>query len=214
MLGQRGAFKILYQTSGQDGGRGRHTVPPRNQKDNNKFKNKKINQNCQKIELYGSLTTKELEKKHLSRLVGEAEMGSWVEKTCSNAAAGELGWARWWLGVGAVPHRVQINWKGKQGTRQTTQPRVPAQGNKASKPQAVKTCGGCGSGRNSQPHRRAHWRDPQDPGRYTSPHTQGISTRSAQLVCGKWGRRLKASREPSKGHCSLSDPSSTYSTTT
>ena len=44
-------------------------------KDNNKFKNKN-NQNCQKIKLYGSPTTKELKKKHSSRLVGGAEMGS------------------------------------------------------------------------------------------------------------------------------------------
>ena len=35
----------------------------------------KNNQNCQKIKLYGSPTTKEL-KKHSSRLVGEAERGS------------------------------------------------------------------------------------------------------------------------------------------
>ena len=60
-------------------------------KDNNKFKNKKINQNCQKIELYGSLTTKELEKKHSSRLVEGAETGSWVERTHSKVAAGRLG---------------------------------------------------------------------------------------------------------------------------
>ena len=36
----------------------------------------KINQNFQKVELYGSLTTKELKKKHLSRPVGGAETGS------------------------------------------------------------------------------------------------------------------------------------------
>ena len=35
----------------------------------------KNNQNCQKIKLHGSLTTKEL-KKHSSRLVGEVEMCS------------------------------------------------------------------------------------------------------------------------------------------
>ena len=35
------------------------------------------NQNCQKIELYVSLTTKKLKKKHSSRLVGGAETGSW-----------------------------------------------------------------------------------------------------------------------------------------
>ena len=34
------------------------------------------NQNCQKIELYGSPTTKELKKKHSSRPEGGAETGS------------------------------------------------------------------------------------------------------------------------------------------
>ena len=37
----------------------------------------KYNQTCQKIELYGNPTTKELKKKHSCRSVGEAEMGSW-----------------------------------------------------------------------------------------------------------------------------------------
>ena len=46
-------------------------------KDNNKFKNKKNNQSCQKIKLYASLTTKELKKKHSSRLIGGAERSSW-----------------------------------------------------------------------------------------------------------------------------------------
>ena len=41
----------------------------------------KNNQNCQKIKLYGSLTTKKLKKKHSSRLVGGVETGSWVERT-------------------------------------------------------------------------------------------------------------------------------------
>ena len=36
----------------------------------------KSNQNSQKIELYGSPTTKELKKKHSFRLVGGAETGS------------------------------------------------------------------------------------------------------------------------------------------
>ena len=46
-------------------------------KDNNQFKNKKNNQNCQEIKLYGSPATKELKKKHSSRLVGGVEMGGW-----------------------------------------------------------------------------------------------------------------------------------------
>ena len=54
-------------TFGRDGDVGRHTVPPcTTKKDNNKFKNK-INQNRQKIKLYGNPTTKELKKKHSSR---------------------------------------------------------------------------------------------------------------------------------------------------
>ena len=58
-------------------------------KKNNKFKNKN-NQNCQKIELYGSPTTKEFKKKHSSRQVAGAEMGSQgrVERTRSKAVAG------------------------------------------------------------------------------------------------------------------------------
>ena len=38
---------------------------------------RKNNQNCKKIELYGSLTAKELKKKHSSKLVGGRETGSW-----------------------------------------------------------------------------------------------------------------------------------------
>ena len=58
---------------------------PKRKITNNLIKKKK--QDCQKIKLHGSLTTKEL-KKHSSRLVGGAETGS-------------LGWrgllARWLL---------------------------------------------------------------------------------------------------------------------
>ena len=51
---------------------------------NLKTKNK---QNCQKIKLYGSPTTKEVRKKHSFRQVGEAETGSWVERMQGKAAA-------------------------------------------------------------------------------------------------------------------------------
>ena len=64
--------------SRQDGGVGRYTLPPRTTKrrttTNLKTKN---NQNCEKIELYGSPTTKELKKKHSFGLVGGAETDSW-----------------------------------------------------------------------------------------------------------------------------------------
>ena len=46
-------------------------------KDNDKLKKKHThNQNCQKIKLFGILTTKELKRKHSSRMIGGAEMGS------------------------------------------------------------------------------------------------------------------------------------------
>ena len=71
-------------TSGQDGGIDRYTLPSFTTKrkitTNLKTSN---NQNCQKIKLYGGLTTKELKKKHSFSPVGGAE------KTCGEAVAGE-----------------------------------------------------------------------------------------------------------------------------
>ena len=65
-------------------------MPPRTTKrrttTNLKTKN---NQNCQKIKLHGSLTTKELKKKYSFRQAGGADTGSWVERTHGNMAAGQ-----------------------------------------------------------------------------------------------------------------------------
>ena len=58
--------------SSQVKGLGRYTAYSYNQKKDNKYKTKS-NQNYQKIKLYGSLTTKELKKKHSFRLVGGAK---------------------------------------------------------------------------------------------------------------------------------------------
>ena len=63
--------------SGQDRRVGRYPVPPHTTKRRTTTNLKtKINQNCEKIKLYGSVTTKELKKKHSSRPVGGAEAGS------------------------------------------------------------------------------------------------------------------------------------------
>ena len=51
----------------------------------------KNNQNCQKIKLCRSPTMMELKKKHSSRLVGEAKMGSGVGRTHSKVVAGGPG---------------------------------------------------------------------------------------------------------------------------
>ena len=60
-------------------------------KDSNKFKKQKTTKTARKIELYGSPTTKELKKKHSSRLVGGVETAARVEKICSKAVTGGPG---------------------------------------------------------------------------------------------------------------------------
>ena len=68
--------KLLRKRASQDGGIGRHTVSPHTTKRRTiNLKTKKY-QSCQKIKLYGSLTTKELKKQHSFRPVGGAETGS------------------------------------------------------------------------------------------------------------------------------------------
>ena len=157
--------KVVLETSRQDGDLGRYTVSPHTIKRRTTTNLKtKTNQNCQEIELYGSLTIKELKKKHLPRPVGGAEMGSWSGEDSSKGS----GWRTWAGKVVAGGAGGRNNW----GVRQTAQPRVPAWGNKASKPLTEKTCGHCGGGRNSQPHRRVCWRHPQGPRMYTNPPTQ------------------------------------------
>ena len=97
----------------EDGGIGRYILPlcttKRRTTTNLKTKN---NQNCQNIELHGSLTTKELKKTHSSRLVGGVEAGSSVERTHGKVVAGGPGWARQQL---ADPARCRIVEQGGQG---------------------------------------------------------------------------------------------------
>ena len=125
-------FENHFETSGQDGGVGRHTVPPRTTKTrtttNLKTKN---NQNWQKIKLYGSPTTKEMKKKHSSRRVGGVETGSRAERTPGMAAAGRHDEAVD-CRPGGLTFECRQTGRNNWGVRQTKQPRVPAQGNKAS----------------------------------------------------------------------------------
>ena len=85
------------------------------------------NQNCQKIKLHETPATKEL-KKNSSRPVGEAEIGSWADRTDGKIAdpTGKVGLAVWET--------------------------------EDSKPLAVKYCGGCEGRRNSQSRRRVCWK--------------------------------------------------------
>ena len=81
-----------HLTSGQDGGVGRYASLPRRSKRRTAINLKtKSNQNCQKIELYEGLTTKELKKKHSSRLGGGVERAGRAEKTHGKVVDGGPG---------------------------------------------------------------------------------------------------------------------------
>ena len=82
---------------------------------------------------------------------------------------------------------MRITRKNKRGARQTTQPRVPMQGNKASKSLAIKTCEGCSGIRDAQPHSRVCWRDPPGPRMYTNPPIQESPPEGPNLLVGSRG---------------------------
>ena len=74
----------------------------------------KNNQNCQKIKLYGSLTTKELKKKHLSLPGGGVEVGSWSGEDTWQGSSWRTRWVRQCrLAEGAVPYLHVDKLEGK-----------------------------------------------------------------------------------------------------
>ena len=155
----------------------------------------KNNQNWQKIEPYGSPTTKELKKKHSSRPVGGEETASGAERTRVKVVAGGPGWVRQWLADQArqwlTDWAVSHSCAGKPGgtTREWDRLCNPGFQFGEIKPQNLwlkKTCGGWGSRRNSKSHRRVYWRDPHDPRMYTYPPTQELAPEEPNLLVGSW----------------------------
>ena len=118
--------------SRQDGGVGRYTLPPYTTKRTTMNLKAKTNQNCQKIKLYGSPTTKELKKKHSSRSVGGVEMGSQGREDAQQGR----GWrTHIYLHVDKP--------RGTTGERdRPPNPRFQCREIKASEPLAIKTSGG------------------------------------------------------------------------
>ena len=104
------------QTSGQDGGIGGYTLPPHTTKRTTTHLKTKNNQNCQKIELYGSLTIKKLKKKHSFRLVGGVEMGSLGREDVWQGSDWRTKWARWQLEDWVVPHLCANSWEEPLGS--------------------------------------------------------------------------------------------------
>ena len=98
-------------------------------------------------------------------------MDSWGVEDIRQGSGWRMGQAGWWLADQAVPHLHVDKPGGTTGEQDRPHnPRFKWE-NKASKP-ACKNLWGCSSGRNSQPHRRVQWRDPQGPRMYTNPPTQ------------------------------------------
>ena len=172
-------MKYINLTTGPGGGAGRYTVPPCTTKRRTTTHLKtKNNQNCQKIKLYESPTTKELKKKHFSRLVGEVQTGSW---------GGEDAWqgSRWQTSWSYM--HVRMNEEKQLGSKQTMQPSIPVWGNKASKPLAVKTCGV--QQREKLPASlESLLEEPTGSQNIHEPTYLEIRTEKAQLPCGKRGK--------------------------
>ena len=114
-------------------------------------------------------------------------MGSWGGEDArqgSGRGPGGPG-GSWWIKQSHIC--MGIIGKNNWGARQTSQSRVPAGRNKASKPLAAKMCGDCSSRKNSQPHRRVHWRGPQDPRMYTNPPTKESAPEVPNLLVSSRG---------------------------
>ena len=182
---------IRNRTSSQDGGMGRYALFPHTTKRRTTTSLKtKNNRNWQKIKLFGSPTTKRLKKKHSSIVVGEVETSSQGrEKAWCGEGPGRQS-SSWQTGWSHIC--MQINWEEQLGReKDTTQPRVLVWGKQASKPLAIKSCGCCGSRRNSQPHRRVGWRDPHGPRTYTNPLTQESAPEGPNLLVSSRGSDWK-----------------------
>ena len=111
--------KLMFWTSGQDGGIGKYTLPPHTNKRTTTNLKTKTNQNYQKTKLYGSPTTKEIKKKHSSRLAGGAEMGSQGGEQGGSWRTGQGG--RCWRGWPHICNRIGQEEQLVRETDYTTQ---------------------------------------------------------------------------------------------
>ena len=94
------------------------------------------------------------------------------------------------------------------------QPRVPVWGNKASKPMTEKTCRGCRGGRNTPSITGECVGETNRVLECTQTHPPRNHHQKGPICLWVKEEVTESHREPSKRHCSLSDPSPTYSVTT
>ena len=117
-------------------------------------------------------------------------MGSWGKRMHGKAADG--GQVRWRLGDWTVPRSSADKPGGTTGeVDRWHNPGFQWGEIKPQKPLTEKTCGSCGGGRNSQPHRKVCWRDPQGPRMYTSSPTWESAPEGPNLLVGSGGSDWK-----------------------
>ena len=86
-----------------------------------------------------------------------------------------------------VPH-LHADKPGKQlGSETDGATQGPSVGKENIKSSDCKTHGSCSSGKNSQSHRRVHWRDPQGPRTYRKPPTGESAPERPNLLVGSGG---------------------------
>ena len=91
------------------------------------------------------------------------------KRTCGKAATGGLGQARGQLAERQSHICMQVNLEEQLESERLCNPGFQC---RELKPQTSDwTCGGWGGRRNSKPHRRVYWGDPQGPRMYTNPLT-------------------------------------------
>ena len=157
--------------------------PPTTKEGQQQFKSKKKKkknptQNCQNIKLYGSPKTKELKKKHSSRLVRGAETGSQGRKDAWQCC----GWWTRWSHI-----CVWINLEEQLGSETDCATQCSSLGKRASK-------SGCKNLWRLQQQEKLPASQESLLERSTGslnidkPIHQGISTRRAQFACGNQGR--------------------------
>ena len=164
-----------------------HCASSHNQKKDDNNLRTKNNKNWQKIELHGSLTTKEIKKKHSSRLVGAAERGSRGREDLWQGSGWRTQWGSglWNRAGSAAPHSHIDKSGGTVGERK--RPRNPGLQHREIKPQTSDWKHPWGLRQPQEKLPASHESSlerPTGPESMHKPTHSGISTRGALFDCG------------------------------
>ena len=149
----------------------------------------KNNQNCQKIKLYGSLTTKELKKKHSSRLIGGMERGSQGGEDEQQGGIWKIRQVSQHLVDQVVPHLHADKLGGTTGERDRLRnPGFQHGGKESFKTSGCKNLWGLRQWEKLPPSQDSLLERPTGSQNVHKPTHRGISTRRPQFACGQQGK--------------------------